>query len=143
MKGYKNYDNVNFNKIFTEYQNTKITQKELCEKNNIPLTTFNTRYMKYKLMNGGNLRVQNENEKPNSIFKKQKETSEQNKNAMEVMYDVGKRGGKNKHSGFTDIIEEQNKKDKEKQSNKKVVDLEEMYGTTKFLNEIDKKIGKA
>ena len=136
MKGYRNYENenINFNKIFAEYQNTKITQKELCEKNNIPLTTFNTRYMKYKLMCGGNLKKLSENEQNKKI--------EKNKNIMEVMNNAGKRGGGNKHSGFTDIIEEQNKKKIYEQSQqpkkKNVVSLENMYNISGIFNEADK-----
>lgn len=152
MKGYKNYNEINFSKIFEEYQKNNLTQTEISKKYNIPYSTFNSRYVKWKMqyMNGGGNKKQNDSEKLNSIFKR-KDTSENKKsekeksnNVMEVMNNMGGKGQRNKHSGFTDIIEQQEKNNK--QQNKKKLgedDLEKMYGTSKFLNNLDKEREKA
>jgi len=130
-----------FLKCFNEYQNRNEIAKNICAKYNFSYSTYNhyLRIHKTKnLMEGGEIKQQ----------KKQN-----NDNIMEVMHNVSRRGNKNKHSGFTDIIEQNEKKKEQEQektktktkSNNKVVDIDDLdkiYGTTKFLNEIDKKISK-
>jgi xanthine dehydrogenase iron-sulfur cluster and FAD-binding subunit A len=46
---YRKYDDYDFEKIFIEYEKTKITQKELSKKYKIPISTLMNRYLKYQL----------------------------------------------------------------------------------------------
>lgn len=123
MKGYKNYNEINFSKIFEEYQNNNLTQTEISKKYNIPYSTFNSRYVKWKMqyMSGG--KKNNDSEKISDIFVK-KEKSDKNeigKNIMDIMQNAGGRGVRNKHSGFTDILDkvEQTKKNNNDGNNDK------------------------
>lgn len=142
------------NNCINDYVNGNQTQQKICEKYKISLNTFKGYFRLYKTKN--NLMEGGQMEKPkktvDNIFKKKTDTSQtgnkdkannDNNNIMEIMYNASRKGKNNKHSGFTDIIEQnEKKKEQEKpkqQSNKKVYDLEELYGTNKLLNELEEK----
>ncbi len=142
-------------RAYEYYINNNLTQKEVCAKFKICYHTFKSYIGKIR---GGQLQKRNfsvevktqnncENEKntTDNVFKKK----EKKNDVINVMNDMGGRGKKNEHSGFTDVIEKQ-KKDIEQQNinqnqtqkKKKVVSLDEMYNISGFLNEQDK-IAKA
>jgi hypothetical protein len=139
------------NNCINDYINGKQTQQQCCKKYEISLNTFKGYFRLYKTqqkMSGGE-------KKDMSIFQKKNnnlsntEEKKKAKEVIDIMQNLGGRGGnKNKHSGFTDIIEN-HENEKKKQNNntqdkkKKVVDLEEMYGTTKLLNKLDEERKKA
>ncbi len=147
---YNIYDKDNIENAIKYYYKNKVSHKEVYEKFNIKRATYFTYLKIYKesdfSQTGGNKKYE-EFEKTNNIFKKKE--SEQNKevqkNVMEIMNNAGGRGGsRNKHSGFTDAIEQHKKKvestqpQNTQQKKKKVVSLDEMYNISGFLNEQDK-----
>ncbi len=140
------------------YVNTKLTQKEVCTKFKVCYHTFKSYIGK---MRGGQLQKRNfsievknqynyENIKETSdnVFKKKEKTDKKHE-IIDVMNDMGGRGRKNAHSGFTDVMENHKKNIEQKQQQqninqnqppkkKKVVSLDEMYNISGFLNEQDK-----
>jgi hypothetical protein len=102
MKGYKNYSEINFQKIFEEYQKNNLTQTEISKKYNIPYSTFNSRYVKWKMryMNGGN----NVSGNPLNYYEKNNDT----KNSEEINVfnkksnsELSQKGG---YQTFTDTL---------------------------------------
>ena len=103
MKGYKNYSEINFNKIFEEYQKNNLTQTEISKKYNIPYSTFNSRYVKWKMqMTGGNL---NSN-KEGKLFKKYSETESAKKQKNEKIQEMFDHMHGVNRGGNRDIVEE-------------------------------------
>lgn len=85
----------------------------------------------------------NKNNSETSIFKK-KEKEKQSNDIMEMMHNMKGRGGRSKHSGMTDIIEEANKKNNIQQNKqqddkpkKKVKDANELFNVDGFLDKIE------
>ena len=116
---YNIYDKENIENAIKFYYKNKVSHKEVYEKFNIKRATYFT-YLKICkeidfIQIGGNKKYE-DSEKINSVFKKQK-----------------------------DIIEQEKKKNNDNVQTKKnkVVDLEEMYGTSKLLNKLGEERKKA
>ena len=141
-------------KAIKTYLSGNETQKEICKKYDINFHSFKRLlplYKKNQNMEGGEL-----NNKTGSIFvnkknnnssntsnknnipylsdeNKRKNDKEREKQAIEMMNNLGGRGNRNKHSGFTDIIEEQEKKKNQSNQPKR----QEVSSFKNFLN-VDK-----
>ena len=118
---YNIYDKDNIENAIKYYYKNKVSHKEAYEKFNIKRATYFTYLKVYKetgfSQNGGNKKYE-DYEKTNNIFKKKEK--EKSNDVLEVMNNLGGgRGNKNKHSGFTDIIEQQEKKNNNEPNIKK------------------------
>ena len=101
MKGYKNYEGINFQKLFEDYQKNNLTQTEISKKYDIPYSTFNSRYVKWKMqnMNGGG-----DNNKNTKIARKnipidEKKYNEQQKESEKILESM--KGGRSKKNTIT------------------------------------------
>lgn len=145
MKGYKQYKEVNYNKLFDEYLKTNITQTELCKKYNIPYPTFNNRYVKWKnlqMAGGENIRniTSDKTEYKKSETKKREikhltDTEEPKKSIIKNDEDM--RNMFNPHIGGNK--EKKTKEEKQHNNKNNTQKLDDVYNITGFLNEQNKK----
>ncbi len=138
---YNIYDKDNIENAIKYYYKNKVSHKEAYEKFNIKRATYFTYLKIYKesdfSQTGGNKKYE-DFQKTNNVFKKKEEAK--SKDILEVMNNLGGRcgGRKNAHSGFTDIMEKQEKKNNNESNVKK-----EPKRVSGILNQgLDIEIGK-